>query len=171
MLRSRTSCYSETCILPDAISRLFRQMNSTKYCANLEKESATKILEMIRQAFGEESMNCAQRVQFHQDRKMRDRWRAKRRACSSFSLPSKRLFTKNSSWEAKQSIQYTTVTLQGDCLKMCEDFAPNFGDKTGICIAKTHHLTFPSFPRNFWQKATWLSSPTHPTFLCPFNWR
>jgi hypothetical protein len=34
----------------------------------------------------------------------------------------------------------------GDCVKMCEDIAPNFGDKrTGCCITTTHHLTFP-FP-------------------------
>jgi hypothetical protein len=31
---------------------------------------------------------------------------------------------------------------------MCEDFAPNFGDKrTGCCIMKTHRLTFPFSPR------------------------
>jgi hypothetical protein len=29
----------------------------------------------------------------------------------------------------KQSILHTTVTVYGDCVKMCEDFPPNFGDK------------------------------------------
>jgi hypothetical protein len=37
-------------------------------------------------------------------------------------------FAEHSSWQAKQSIPHTTVTFYGDCLKMCEDFAPNFGD-------------------------------------------
>jgi hypothetical protein len=38
-------------------------------------------------------------------------------------------FTNNSSWQAKQSLMF-----QSDCLKMWEDFAPNFGDKiTGCC--------------------------------------
>jgi hypothetical protein len=37
------------------------------------------------------------KVQGHQDRKRRDRWRAKPRACSSFSLRSRGLFTKYSS--------------------------------------------------------------------------
>jgi hypothetical protein len=50
---------------------------------------------------------------------------------------------------------------------MCEDFTPNFGNKrTGCCFMTTHLLTLPFSPRNFWHKITWLSSPTHPTFLC-----
>jgi hypothetical protein len=39
------------------------------------------------------------------------------------------LYTKNLFWQAKQSIPNTTVTFYGDCMKMCEGFAPNFGDK------------------------------------------
>jgi hypothetical protein len=48
----------------------------------------------------------------------------------------------NSSWQAKQSFLHTTVTFYDDCMKMCEDFAPNFGDKgTGCCITTTYHVT------------------------------
>jgi hypothetical protein len=39
------------------------------------------------------------------------------------------LFTNISSWQAKQSIPHTAATFYGDYMKMCEDFAPNFGDK------------------------------------------
>jgi hypothetical protein len=39
------------------------------------------------------------------------------------------LFTKNSSWQTNQSIRYTTVTFYGDCVIICENFAPNFGHK------------------------------------------
>jgi hypothetical protein len=46
-----------------------------------------------------------------------------------FSLTSGGLFLKNSSWKAKQSIPYATVTFYGDCVKMCEGFAPKFGDR------------------------------------------
>jgi hypothetical protein len=53
---------------------------------------------------------------------------AKPRACSSFSLTSRELFTKNLSWQAKQSIPRATVTFYGDCMKMCQDFALNCGD-------------------------------------------
>jgi hypothetical protein len=46
------------------------------FCANLGK-SVMEILAMIRQAFGEESMNCTQvfewNVQFRADQKRRDR--------------------------------------------------------------------------------------------------
>jgi hypothetical protein len=50
------------------------------------------------------------------------------------------LFTKNLSWQAKKSIPHTTVTIYGNCVKMCEDF----GDKrTGCCSRTTHHLTLP----------------------------
>jgi hypothetical protein len=46
---------------------------------------------------------------------------------------------------------------------MCEDFAPNFGDKKAGCyITTTHRLTLPFPPGNFfYQKTTWLSSSTH----------
>jgi hypothetical protein len=48
----------------------------------------------------------------------------------------------------------------------------HFGDRsTGCCIMTTHHLTLSLSPGNFCQKLTWLSSPTHPTFLCFPNWR
>jgi hypothetical protein len=41
----------------------------------------------------------------------------------------KGIVQKNSSWQAKQSIPHTTVMFYGDCVKMCKDFAQNFGDK------------------------------------------
>jgi hypothetical protein len=87
------------------------------------------------------------------DRKRRNRWRARSRACLSFSLTSRELFTKNSSRQAEQSIPHTTVKFYGDCVKMYEDFAPNFDDKrTGCCITTTHLLTLPFSLGNLGQK-------------------
>jgi hypothetical protein len=40
-------------------------------------------------------------------------------------VTSRRLFTKNSSWQARQSILHTTAMFYGDCVKMCEDFTLN----------------------------------------------
>jgi hypothetical protein len=52
------------------------------------------------------------------------------------------LFTKNSSWQFKQSAPHTTLMFYSDCVKMCEDFDPNFGDEgTGCCITTTLCLT------------------------------
>jgi hypothetical protein len=63
--------------------------------------------------------------------------------CSSFSLTPRKLFTDNSSWQPKHSIPHITVTFYGDIVKMCEDFFPNFGDKSTCCrITTTHRLTF-----------------------------
>jgi hypothetical protein len=56
---------------------------------------------------------------------------------------------------------HNTVIFYDYCLRMCEGFAPNSGNKrTG-----SHHLTLPFSP---WKKpkATCLSSPTHPTLPC-----
>jgi hypothetical protein len=46
-----------------------------------------------------------------------EKWRAKSRACSSFSLPLKGLFIKNLFWQANQSIPQTTVTFLGSLRK------------------------------------------------------
>jgi hypothetical protein len=57
------------------------------------------------------------------------------------------LFTKNSSWQAKQSIPHITVGFYDDRMTMCEDFEPNFGNiRTGRWITTTHLLTL-----TFWQ--------------------
>jgi hypothetical protein len=73
-----------------------------------KSRSATETLTMIRQAFGEERMSRTRVFEWHDrfrpDRKRRDRWRAKSRACSSFSLTSRGLFTKNSSLDVWSGI-------------------------------------------------------------------
>jgi hypothetical protein len=62
----------------------------------------------------------------------------------------KEMFVKNSFWQAKQSLAHTTVAFYGDRVKICEEFAPNFGNKrTGCCIMTTHCLTLPFSPGNF----------------------
>jgi hypothetical protein len=43
----------------------------------------------------------------------------------------------------------------GDCVKMCEEFAANFGDdRTGCCFTTTHRLMLPFSPENFLPKTT-----------------
>jgi hypothetical protein len=129
------------------------------------------LLAMIRQSFGEVSISCTRKVQTHPRPKKARRGTTKSRACLSFSLISGLLFTRNPSWQAKQSIPHTTVTFYGDSVKMREDIASNFGDKrTGCCIMTTHRLTHLLSPGNLWPK-TWLAFPTHPTFLCFPDWR
>jgi hypothetical protein len=42
--------------------------------------------------------------------------------------------------KVKQSIPHTTATFYGNCMKMCEDFAPNFEDENWLL----HHGNTPS---------------------------
>jgi hypothetical protein len=85
------------------------------------------------------------------------------------SLTSRGLFTKNLSWQAKQSIPHITVTFYGDCVKMYEDFVPNFGDKITGCCIPMHRLKLSlSLGISFYQKQL-LSSLTHPTFVFPIE--
>jgi hypothetical protein len=57
--------------------------------------------------------------------------------------------TNNSSWQAKQSIPHTTVTFHGNCVKICEDSAPNYGDKRTGCFITTTQYHTPFSPGNF----------------------
>jgi hypothetical protein len=48
---------------------------------------------------------------------------------------------------AGQTVPHTIVTFYGDCVKMCEDFTPNFGDnRTCCCITTTHNITLVPHP-------------------------
>jgi hypothetical protein len=142
-------------------------LDPTSECACLGK-GAAKTLAMIRQAFGGESMSLRWVSEWHAwfraDKKRWDRWRAKSRECSLFSLTSRGLLTKKFvlAIQTLNSAYYCDIL--GDCMRMCEDFTPNFGDKTGCCIMTTHHLTLPFSPTNFWPKATWLSF-LHPPYF------
>jgi hypothetical protein len=61
----------------------------------------------------------------------------------------KEIVHKELSWQAKQSIPHIIMTFYSNCVKMCEHFAQNFGNKrTGCCIT-THRLTLPFSPGNF----------------------
>jgi hypothetical protein len=72
--------------------------------------------------------------------------------------------TANSSWLTKQSILHVTVTFYGDCVKMCEGFAPNFdGKRTGCCITTTHRSHTFFFTREFFTKNKMTGVP-HPLF-------
>jgi hypothetical protein len=53
------------------------------------------------------------------------------------------LFTKNSLWQAKQSIAHTTLLFYGDCVKMCGVFIPKSGEKK-LALA-SRQRTFSSF--------------------------
>jgi hypothetical protein len=80
----------------------------------------------------------------------------------------KGLFTKNSSWQAKQSIPHTFVTVYGDCVKICEDSAPNFGDnRTGCCIT-TSTVSHFQFTREFLTQNNVTVLP-HPPYFSLFS--
>jgi hypothetical protein len=75
------------------------------------------------------------------------------------------LFTKNSSQQAKQSIPHTTVTFYSNCMKMCEDFAPELWQQKNWTL---HHentsLMLPFSPGNFFTKNNMTVVP-HPPYL------
>jgi hypothetical protein len=85
-----TSFYLKPCIWPDAISRWILQRNSE--CANLGLScpglslvtTAQFTVMTLRRSYNPPN----EKVQTHGDRASRNRWRAKSKACSSFSLTS-----------------------------------------------------------------------------------
>jgi hypothetical protein len=59
------------------------------------------------------------------------------------------------------------VTFYGNCVKMREEFVPNFSDKiTGCWIITTHLLTLPFSTGNFFTKNNMTVVPSHLNFLC-----
>jgi hypothetical protein len=160
------SFYLESCVWSDEILQSTWLRNSMKFCENLQK-----VRHSPWQAFGEESMSCTQKVQTHRNWKRQDWWRAKSRACLSFSFTSMGLFTNNLSWQAKQSIPNTTVMFYGNCMKMCEDFTPKFGDKrTGCYITTMWHLHLLSYQGIFLPKQLdYCPPPTLLFFVCPIE--
>jgi hypothetical protein len=130
-----------------------------KCCANVGK-STTEPLAMITEAFEEASMSRTREVQSQRDWK-KTRWvKSKDNSMLIIFFDIKGIVRKSSSGQTSHSVSHTTVTFYGDCMKMCKDFDPNFGDKrTGCCITTTHRLT-----GEFLTKTTRLSSPRQPYF-------
>jgi hypothetical protein len=53
----------------------------------------------------------------------------------------------------------------GDCVKMCKDFTPDYGDKiTGCCVTTAHRLTIPLLPENFFYQKQMTVVPHSPYF-------
>jgi hypothetical protein len=62
------------------------------------------------------------------------------------------------------------VAFYGECVKMCEGFAPNFGDKRVgccCCIKTTHRLTIAFFTRECFTKNNMTTVP-HPPYVSQF---
>ena len=99
-------------------------------------------------------------------KKKSDRWKAISSAWLSLSLASRGLCTKNLSQQAKLWILGSAAKFCGDCVKTCEDIAPNFGENRPGCLTMTvPHLTLSSSPTSSWRKTKLLLSPTHCTPL------
>jgi hypothetical protein len=62
-----------------------------------------------------------------------------------FSLTSRELFIKNSSWKAKQSISHTTVMFHGECLK----FSPEIWRQRNSLLHQDNTLSHTSFLGEF----------------------
>jgi hypothetical protein len=104
-------------------------------------------LAMIRQAFKEESRTCTyEKVQTQWGQKGKTGEEKVKSMFIIFFHIKETVHKKNLSCQTKQSSPHTTVMFYGDCVKMCEDFTPNFSDKR---ITTTHHPTLPFSSGNF----------------------
>jgi hypothetical protein len=93
---------------------------------------------MIRQEFGEESMSRA--LVFEYNAWFRAEWRRKKAREVRSKVKSMLIifFGINGIVHKEfvmvgQTVPHTTVTFYDDCMKMCDDFSPNFGDKITGC--------------------------------------
>jgi hypothetical protein len=73
---------------------------------------------------------------------------------------------KHRSQQTKLWIPDSTAIFCGDCVKTCEDVAPNFGENRPACFTMTTpRLTLPSSPSSFWRNQNGCHPPTHRTPL------
>jgi hypothetical protein len=114
---------------------------------------------MIRQAFGEERMEKSKLIETEKARQLKSRFKS----IFIILFDMKRTVYKEF-FQAVQSINSAYYCdIYSNCVKLCEDFAPNFGDKiTDYCITKTHHLTLPLSPGNFFTKNNMTVVPHKP---------
>jgi hypothetical protein len=141
-----------------------------RYCAKVRK-SATETLEVIRQALGEESMSHTEVFVWHvqtEAKKSGDRWRAKARVCSLFSLTSRGLFTMNLYWQVSQfHILLWCVTLTAwKCGKTSPETL-----KTELAVASWQHSVshFPFHQEVFTKKQHDCQPPPYSPDLDPCN--
>jgi hypothetical protein len=119
---------------------------------------------MIRQAFGEESMSRTLMFELESPNALRSRKlrqvKSKVKSMLIIFFVVEVIIQKNSSWQAKQSFIHTTVMFYGDCVKLCNDFTPNFGEKL-LAVASCQHTFFS--PGNFFTKSNMNIFP-HPPY-------
>jgi hypothetical protein len=109
---------------------------------------------VIIQAFGEESRNRMQvfkwHARFRADQKKGKTGKEQEHVHIFFAI---KATVHKEFILAVQSVTHTTVTFCSNCVEVCENFAPNFGDKgSSSCITTTHHLSQIFHPEIFYQK-------------------
>jgi hypothetical protein len=162
-----TSFYLESYIWPDAILWWIQQKTASVLC-KFKKKFDGGPCQWLDKHLGKKGISHTRKVQTHREWKGWDRWRAKSGACSSFPLTYRRVFTKNSPWQAKQPIPHTTVTFYGDCENVRRLHPKLWRQKNWLCCITTTQSHTSFFTMDFFlPKPTWLSSP--PTLLFSFH--
>jgi hypothetical protein len=126
-----------SCIWPDTISRWIRQMNSIKFCTNLREECDGDP--------GKRSGKKARMACSVQGRSQKgETGEEQSQEHDRHFLALRRLFTKNSSRQVKQSIRILLWLLRRLCENGWRIYPEFWRQKTGCCLTTTHRLTLPS---------------------------
>jgi hypothetical protein len=132
---------------PDAISRMIRQRKSVAFGGNLKKKKVRRRpWQLLTNVRGRKHQPYTESPNSLKSKKARKEKRKVKSVLTTFFYI--REIVHKEFLQAGQSIPHTTVTFYGDCVKMCEDFAPNFGDqRNGCCMTTRQHLTLHSMKR------------------------
>jgi hypothetical protein len=156
-----TSFYLESCIRPNAISQWIRQGNSITF-VQISEEVQRRPWKLLCRRSGKKAWAVHGKSKLTETEKGETgEGQSQEHVHHIFDI--KELLTKNSYWQAKQSIPHITATFYGDCVKNVQRFRSELWRQNNWLLLHDNEPSHTSFlNREFFAKN--ITAVPHPTY-------